>query len=194
MLEKEKKLRSFNIQLFAEDGGEDKGGEDKGGEDKKSTPTLESLQETINKLVSENDNLKKAKDKLSSENAEKKRKLQEKLTDEERKKAQDEELKEQYEQTIKKLEDIETSEKFTSNGFSKEEANEIVKGLRAGTIAEQAEAISKIISEKMKKQQKDFDKKLSEKIYTPTPKGDGAEHKAKANKFASSFAKTGTII
>lgn len=115
---KEQKLRTFNIQFFAE-GGE--GGTDGGSQEKTYS------EKEYNKLKEDYDKLKTQFDKTSSDVAELKKKAKEKLTDDEKKAQENAEKEKQLADMQSQIEDYQLKDELVKgNVFTSEEIEKII--------------------------------------------------------------------
>ena len=146
-------LRLKGIQFFADDEGTEKDEADK---------AKTYSQEEFDNLKSEMEKIKRANDKLSSENADYKRKAKEKLSEDEKKLQEQKEKDEELENTKKELLSIKLSKEFMVAGFSEEQTNELIESFNDNNPVEFAKTLSKKIKELVenvkKSMQEEFNK------------------------------------
>ena len=144
-------LRLKGIQFFADD-------ETDGESEKGKTYS----QEEFDNLKNEMEKMKRANDKLSSENADYKRKAKEKLSEDEKKLQEQKEKDEELENTKKELLAIKLSKEFMVSGFSEEQTNELIESFNDNNPVEFAKTLSKKIKELVenvkKSMQEEFNK------------------------------------
>lgn len=144
-------LRLKGIQFFADD-------ETDGESEKGKTYS----QEEFDNLKSEMEKIKRANDKLSSENADYKRKAKEKLSEDEKKLQEQKEKDEELENTKKELLAIKLSKEFMVAGFDEEQTNELIESFNGDNPVEFAKTLSKKIKELVdnvkKSMQEEFNK------------------------------------
>jgi hypothetical protein len=173
---------------------------DTNGTNETTTPTTEAeLRAALERVTKERDDAKadaetqkRMKDKYSAENAEMKRKETEKMTDEERKQKEWDELvaaKERAEQenAVMKLE-----REGMSNGFTAEETTKLIESKFSFKVI--AEILTKKVEEATKSAMAEFTKGST----TTTPMGKGttstAEEKSEFQKHQESRQTTSTIV
>lgn len=146
-------LRLKGIQFFADDEGTEKDEADK---------AKTYSQEEFDNLKSEMEKIKRANDKLSSENADYKRKAKEKLSEDEKKLQEQKEKDEELENTKKELLSIKLSKEFMVAGFDEEQTNELIESFNDNNPVEFAKTLSKKIKELVenvkKSMQEEFNK------------------------------------
>lgn len=160
-----KKLFPLDLQLFAEDGGNDGGN---GSETPKKY-----TQEEFDKLVAERDKYKKANDNLSKENADYKRKAKDKLTEDERIAEEQKAKEEELANTRKELLTIKMSKELMSSGFDEKAINEILEKFNGEDSVEFARTLSKHINNLVENVRKEEKTKFQQSSTTP-PTGNGA--------------------
>ena len=146
-------LRLKGIQFFADDEGTEKDEADK---------AKTYSQEEFDNLKNEMEKMKRANDKLSSENADYKRKAKEKLSEDEKKLQEQKEKDEELENTKKELLSIKLSKEFMVAGFDEEQTNELIESFNDNNPVEFAKTLSKKIKELVenvkKSMQEEFNK------------------------------------
>lgn len=162
-MKKTKNLFPLNLQLFA-DGGEGGNG---GGE-----PPRTYSQEEYDKLMAEVNKYKTANDKLSSENAEHKRKAKEKLSEDEKKAQEQKEKEEQLLLAQQELLTIKMSKEFMTVGFDEKTINEIVESFNKGDSVVFAKTLSTHIGKLIENVRKEEQIKFQQSSTTP-PNGSG---------------------
>ena len=133
------KFNKFNLQLFADDGQGAKTPNDNG-----TTPPSIDYEKEYNKLLAERDSIKadvdkykKLKDQYASENAEYKKKEIEKMSDEEKRQKEYQDLVESANKMKAELETMKLEKEFMAEGFTSEETSKLIKSnFNAKTLAE----------------------------------------------------------
>ena len=159
-----KKLFPLNLQLFADDGGNDNGGN---GSETPKTYT----QEEFDKLIAERDKYKKANDNLSKENADYKRKAKDKLSEEEKIAEEQKAKEEELANAKKELLSIKMSKEFMGVGFDEKTINNILESFNSGDGVEFARALSKHINNLIENVRKEEKTKFQQSSTTPPANG-----------------------
>lgn len=162
-------LLPLNIQLFAEEGG------DEGGSPKTYT------EEEYKKIQDDFAKMKSAFDKASSELADEKKKNKAKLSEEEKKKAEDEEKQKQFEEMSTKLKKFELKSSL-SKVFNENEIDGVIDAIISNDTNKLAELISKSQEEFKKKTTEEAKKQFSKTAKIPggdDSDDDGADENTK---------------
>ena len=157
-----KLLFPLNLQLFADDGG-DNGGN--GGQPKTYT------QEEFDKLVAERDKFKKANDDLSKENANYKRQAKDKLSEEEKLAEERKEKDKILEETRKELLTIKMTKEFMNTGFDEKTISSIIESFNSGDSVKFAKDLSTHIKALIDNVRKEEQTKFQQSSTTPPANG-----------------------
>lgn len=157
-----KLLFPLNLQLFADDGG-DNGGN--GGQPKTYT------QEEFDKLVAERDKFKKANDDLSKENANYKRQAKDKLSEEEKLAEERKEKDKILEETRKELLSIKMTKEFMNTGFDEKTISSIIESFNSGDSVKFAKDLSTHIKALIDNVRKEEQTKFQQSSTTPPANG-----------------------
>ena len=157
-----KLLFPLNLQLFADDGG-DNGGN--GGQPKTYT------QEEFDKLVAERDKFKKANDDLSKENANNKRQAIDKLSEEEKLAEERKEKDKILEETRKELLSIKMTKEFMNTGFDEKTISSIIESFNSGDSVKFAKDLSTHIKALIDNVRKEEQTKFQQSSTTPPANG-----------------------
>lgn len=168
---KTKKERFFNIQLFAEPDGASTPSDDG------STPPSIDYESEYKKAIAERDSYKAEfekqkglKDSYAKENAEYKRKELDKMTDDEKKAKEFQELMESNQKLEARLREIETQSSLMSAGFTSEES---AKLLEAKFSMSDINVLSSIIKSKVELAVKSAKAEMIKDTTPSSPMGDG---------------------
>ena len=157
-----KLLFPLNLQLFADDGG-DNGGN--GGQPKTYT------QEEFDKLIAERDKFKKANDDLSKENANYKRQAKDKLSEEEKLAEERKEKDKILEETRKELLSIKMTKEFMNTGFDEKTISSIIESFNSGDSVKFAKDLSTHIKALIDNVRKEEQTKFQQSSTTPPANG-----------------------
>lgn len=147
-LQKFRNLMPLNIQLFAEEPGADGGGEGDKGKDPKQ-PTNEEYQK-----------LKASFDKTSSELAQLKKQLAAKMSDDEKKAAEEAEKVKKYEEIEKQNKELKLTSTLTTAGYSSDDIQKLIKPIIEGN----ADDLCKVLSDIRKTMTDEITKKAKEEF------------------------------
>lgn len=184
----------MNIQLF---------GEDSQGASTPETNTQQSIdyESEYRKMVAERDSYKAEaekqkglKDKYASENANYKKKELDKMTDDEKKAKEYQELVESNKKLEAKLREIETQNSLIGEGFTKEESAELIN---ANFSISDINVLSKIIKSKIEEAVKSAKAEGIKDTTPSSPMGNGAakgSEKSDFQKYQESRKQTKTTI
>ena len=162
-MENNNKKSWMNIQLF----GEGEGAQAPSGEPQDPTPSV-NYEEAYKKQVAEIARLKESISKTNSENAEYKRKEMERMSDEERKAKELQDLISSKEALEAELKNIRIKQDILDNGFTPAECEKLVKGnLSVKDFAE-------IMKARLDENTKSVTAGLIKKTTPATPMGDGS--------------------
>ena len=179
MKEMKKMLLPLNIQLFAEEGG------DNGGDPAPKTYS----EEEYKKIQDEFAKMKASFDKASSELAEEKKKNKAKLSEEEKKKADDEEKQRQFEEMSTKLKKFELKASL-SKTFDETEIDDIVDSIISNDINKLCELINKSKENYQKKVTEEAKKQFSKTAKVPGGNGGQDDETDENTKLIQNLAKS----